>query len=301
MDENITTKYSTIAIIGLPNAGKSTLVNALCRAKVAIVTPKPQTTRFRVSGIYVEDQTQLVFIDTPGIFKGKHTLDKAMVGAAWQAADDADQLILVIDVSRLDLESHEDLWQTLRAINKPVYLVLNKIDLIDLGDLLPLAGKLSQQYDFAKVFMISAKRDDGIKDIRKHLLGEAKQGPWHFAGDDLSDISARLLAAEFTREQLFLKLEQEIPYGLTVETESFEEFENGSVKITQSILIERESHRPIILGKGGNMIKNIRLGAQQQMQATLNRAVHLFLHVKVRENWKEDPAYYREHGLKFPQ
>ena len=288
------------AILGAPNAGKSTLVNALTGAKVSIVTHKVQTTRFRIRGIFLEGDSQIVLVDTPGIFRPKRRLERAMVEAAWGGAADADVVALIFDAGRREIDPDTRLIvDGLKAQDRKAVLVLNKIDAVKRQRLLGLAQTFSEEGIFAETFMISAKTGDGLSELRRHLAGAMPEGPWHYPEDQLTDLPLRLIAAEVTREQLFLRLHQELPYALTVETESWEDFEDGSVRIEQTVYVQRETHKGICLGKGGKTIRTVRETAQAELQEMLERPVHLFLHVKVRERWVEDPERYRLWGLDF--
>lgn len=289
-----------VAIVGAPNAGKSTLVNQLVGAKVSIVTHKVQTTRTRVRGIAVCGNSQIVFVDTPGIFTAKRRLERAMVQAAWAGVEDADVVVVVHDASRRKV-SDEARMVIEGLSDRPgeLILVLNKIDLVQRERLLEITKELSQSVDFSRVFMISALSGDGTDDLLQYLAGRMPLGPWHFPEDQLSDVTLRLLASEVTREKLFLNLHQELPYALTVETESWEEFQDGSVRIEQVVYVAREQYKAMCLGKGGRNIRAVREAAQQELESTLGQKVHLFLFVKVRENWINDPERYRMLGLEF--
>jgi len=289
-----------VALVGAPNAGKSTLLNRLVGAKVSIVTHKVQTTRSRVRGIAVAGDSQIVFVDTPGIFTPKRRLDRAMVAAAWAAVEDADEVVLIYDAGRPRRDADTQLIvDGLRQRGRSAILALNKIDLVTRPRLLELAAAFEAEGIFSRIFMISATTGDGVDDLLKVLAGAMPPGPWHYPEDQLSDLPQRLLAAEVTREKLFLQLHQELPYALTVDTDTWEDFADGSVKIEQTITVGRESHKGICLGKGGRTIKAVRNAAQSELQDMLDRRVHLFLYVKVRENWAEDPARYRTWGLDF--
>ena len=273
-----------IAILGAPNVGKSTLLNILVGAKVSIVSPKVQTTRMRVFGVAIRGPAQLVFIDTPGIFAPRRRLDRAMVRAAWRGAEDADIVLLLADASHRGLDDDtRRIVAGLRAAGRQAILALNKIDLVKPEKLLALAQKYNAEGIFTDIFMISATSGDGVEDLAGVLAARAPEGPWHFPEDQLSDLPQRLLAAEITREHLFRQLHQEVPYALTVEPETWEDFQDGSVRIGQVIYVERDSQKPIILGKGGQRIKSVREVAQAEIQHLLDRKVHLFLHVTVRE------------------
>jgi GTP-binding protein Era len=293
------TKAAFITIIGAPNAGKSTLLNALVQAKVSIISPKVQTTRFRLRGIRTIDETQLVFIDTPGIFTPKKRLDKAMVQAAWSGVEDADQILLLVDVAGGVTEEVQRIVKGLEAVKRPVVLVLNKIDKISKDKLFVLTQELSAMRDFAKVFMVSALKKDGVADLEAYLVANAPESIWFYPEDQLTDIHERLFAAEITREKLFRQLHQELPYSLVVETESWEYSKKGGIKIHQVIYVEREAHKKMILGKGGAKIKSISERARKELSTLLGEEVHLFLFVKVREKWKENPELYRMMGLEF--
>ena len=302
------TRCAVIAVIGAPNAGKSTLVNALVGAKISIVTQKVQTTRARVRGILTEDAAQLVFIDTPGIFAPRRKLDRAMVAAAWEGLDGADQTLMMIDApaylagesekgaagkSRADADR---IIKGLKDANRKATLVLNKIDDIARPKLLALAQGLDDEGVFADIFMISAKNGDGLGDLRTHLIGKAPAGPWLYPEDQLSDITDRLMAAEVTREKLFLRLHQELPYDSTVETDSWKETKTG-IRIDQTIYVARDSQKPIVLGKSGQTLKAIGQAAREELTDILGVPVHLFVHVKVREGWAEEGARLRSIGL----
>ncbi len=289
-----------VAVVGAPNAGKSTLVNQLVGAKVSIVTHKVQTTRTRVRGIAIHGSSQIVFIDTPGIFTAKRRLERAMVQAAWAGVEDADVVLVIHDAGRRKIsDDTRRVIEGLADSRCELVLVLNKVDLVKREKLLELAAELAAMADFSKVFMISALTGDGLEDLLDYLAGRMPEGPWHFPEDQLSDISLRLLAAEITREKLFLNLHQELPYALTVESEGWEEFKDGSVRIEQTIYVGREQHKAMCLGKGGKTIRMVREAAQKEMEDAFGQPVHLFLFVKVRENWINDPERYRNLGLDF--
>lgn len=296
------TRCGFIAVIGATNAGKSTLVNALVGAKVTIVSHKVQTTRMPIRGIAIEGQSQLVFIDTPGIFTPKRRLDRAMVDAAWSGAKDADVVALLVDAVRgID----EDLERILAGLNPgraPHVLVLNKVDLIAEKDrLLALVAQLTERVPFKDVFMISATEGDGVDALKRHLAASVPLGPWHYPEDDISDAPLRLLAAEITRERIYKYLHQELPYAITVETTDWKEFKNGSVRIEQTIFVERDGQKRIVLGKGGETIKRISSESRNELAGIVGHPVHLFLFVKVRSGWGSDPERYREMGLEFPK
>lgn len=291
------TRCGYVAIIGAPNAGKSTLLNLLAGSKLSIVSPKVQTTRSRVLGIRIEGETQVIFVDTPGIFQPRRRLDRAMVHAAWEGAGDADLVLLLIDAERGLDEDAERILKGLRDTSRTAVVAINKVDIVRRPKLLELAAKLNETGVVSDIFMISALTGDGVGDLLVHLANRLPEGPWLFPEDQLSDVPLRQLAAEITREKLFLQLHQELPYAATVETETWEEFDNGDVRIGQVIFVQRDSQRAIVLGKGGRQIRAIGEAARTELQALFERKVHLFLHVKVREEWTEDPERYRAMGL----
>jgi len=287
-----------VAVLGAPNAGKSTLVNRAVGQKVSIVSPKVQTTRSRVLGIVTEGATQLVLIDTPGIFAPRRRLDRAMVAAAWGGASDADAIVLIVDAARKGIEDEtRNIIAGLKKQNRKAILALNKIDIVKREKLLALTAELNAEGVFTDIFMISAETGDGVDDLLQVLAARMPEGPHHFPDDQVTDAPMRSLAAEVTREQLFRQLQQELPYALTVETDSWEEFDDGSAKIQQTIFVERDSQKAIVVGKGGSRVKEVREAAQRELQEMMDRKVHLFLFVKVRENWAEDPERYRALGL----
>lgn len=289
-----------VALVGAPNAGKSTLTNALVGAKVAIVTPKAQTTRFRVLGIALVGPSQLILVDTPGIFTPKRRLDRSMVAAAWQGAEDADIVALLVDATAKKIgKETQAIIDRLAAAGREAVLVLNKVDAVARPSLLDLSAKLNAVGRFSATFMVSALTGDGLGSLRDHLAAALPEGPWLYPEDELSDLPERLLAAEITREKLFLKLRQELPYAATVETEEWTEFEDGSVRIAQVIFVQRDSQKAIVLGKGGQMIKTIGAAARQELEALLERRMHLSLFVKVRDNWVDDPERYSPWGLDY--
>ncbi|HEY0833413.1 MAG TPA: GTPase Era [Azospirillum sp.] len=290
-----------IALVGAPNAGKSTLLNALIGQKVSIVSPKVQTTRSRVLGITIEGDSQLIFVDTPGIFTPKKRLEKAMVHAAWQGAQDADLIGVLFDASRRGVDDDTlGIIARLKEQGRTAILILNKIDLVRHREvLLGLTEELNRDGTFTDTFMVSAGNGDGVADLRKFLAGQVSEGPWLYPEDQISDMPMRLLAAEITREKLFMQLHQELPYAATVETEVWEEFDDGSVKINQIIYVQRDSQKAIVLGKGGARIKHIGQAARTELETFLERRVHLMLFVKVRENWTEDPERYQAWGLEY--
>jgi GTPase len=286
------TRCGYVALIGAPNAGKSTLLNRLVGCKLAIVTPKPQTTRTPLLGIAIEGDTQIVFLDTPGIFAPRRRLDRAMVAAAWLGAEDADQTVLLVDAARgVDRNTHRIL-ERLAERGRESILALNKIDLVRRDSLLGLADALIRQAPFEPVFMISGLKGDGVVDLKRHLAAVLPPGPWLFPEDQLSDAPERQIAAEITREQVFLQLRDELPYASTVETERWEDKRDGSVRIEQVIYVQRPSQRAIVLGEGGQRIKAIGARARAELECMLERRVHLFLFVKVREDWIDDPERY---------
>lgn len=292
-------KCGFVAIIGAPNAGKSTLLNQLVGAKVAIVTHKVQTTRTRVTGIGMLDETQLVFIDTPGIFEPKRRLDRAMVNAAWKGSADAETTVLVLDAKKGVDEDVARIFKGLEAAGKKVILVLNKIDTIKREGLLALAQRLDEKGLFTDIFMVSALSGDGCADLKAHLSSIAPVGPWMYPEDQVSDITMRLLAAEITREKVYLRLHDELPYSITVETENWEDRPDGSVRIEQVIHVQRDSQKGIVIGKGGTMLKLLGQMAREDMTENFDRKVHLFLHVRVTEKWADDRGVYKDMGLDF--
>ena len=290
-----------IALIGAPNAGKSTLLNTLVGAKVSIVTPKVQTTRALIRGIALEGRAQLIFVDTPGIFSPRRRLDRAMVGSAWASTQDADLVALLIDAKKGIKDDDEGILGGLGDIRPAKVLVLNKIDLVEKRMLLTLTEKLNERAAFAATFMIAALTGDGVADLKRWFAAHVPLGPWLYPEDQISDAPMRQLAAEITREKLYLRLHQELPYQSTVETEVWKELKDGSVRIEQTIYVERDSQRKIVLGKGGQAIRSIGSAARADIAAAIEQPVHLFLHVKVREGWGDDPERYREMGLEFPK
>ena len=293
------TRSGFVALIGAPNAGKSTLVNQLVGAKVSIVTHKVQTTRALVRGIATVDTTQIVLMDTPGVFAPKRRLDRAMVTTAWSGARDADIVLVLIDARKGIREDEERIIEMLPSIRQPKWLILNKVDTVEPPKLLELAKELNERAEFAETFMISALGGSGCKDLLKKIAATVPEGPWYYPEDQISDLPMRQLAAEITREKLYLRLHQELPYSSTVETESWEEKKDGSVKIQQVVYVERDSQKKIVLGRKGETIKAIGQAARKEIAEILEQPVHLFLFVKVRENWGNDPERYREMGLDF--
>ena len=298
---NDETRCGFVAVIGAPNSGKSTLTNALVGAKVSIVTHKAQTTRGPVRGIALIGNAQVILIDTPGIFQPKRRLDRAMSQAAWARAGDADIVAVVIDAKYGLDEALEPLLKHLPEVKRPAIAILNKIDLVAKPELLRLAGELSALKQFERVFMISALTGDGVGDLKSYLAEAVPKGPWLFPEDQLTDVSLRQSAAEITREKLFLRLHDELPYKLTVETAEWKTLKDGSIRIEQTIYVERESQRKIVLGAKGQTIKEIGSAARAEIGEMAGTPVHLFLFVKVRERWTEDPERYREMGLDYPK
>jgi GTP-binding protein Era len=290
-----------VALVGAPNAGKSTLLNLLVGTKLSIVTPKVQTTRSRVLGIAIRGASQLIFVDTPGIFAPKRRLDRAMVAAAWAGAEDADIVVVLVDAGRGFDDDTRGILERLKTSPRRAVLALNKIDLVKREALLPLANELSQALAFARVFMISSTAGDGTGDLADYLAGAVPEAPWLYPEDQLTDLPQRLLAAEITREQLYLQLHQELPYAAAVETEQWEEHRDGSVKISQVIHVQREGQKAIVLGKGGAQVKKIGATARAELEKLLARRVHLFLFVRVTEDWAEDRARYQAMGLDYPE
>lgn len=290
-----------VAVIGAPNVGKSTLVNRLVGSKVSIVSPKVQTTRARVLGIALIGNAQVLLVDTPGLFSPRRRLDKAMVASAWEGAAGADAITLIVDAAREGAATDAaPVIDWLRDKQRRAILVLNKVDAADKPRILALTAALHDQGVFDPVFMISALNGDGVADLAAHLAQTLPPGPWLYPEDQLSDMPARMLAAEITREKLFWQLQQELPYSIAVETENWADRDDGSVRIDQVIWVEREAQRPIVLGKGGKRIKQIGEQARKELENLLGHRIHLFLYVKIREKWREDPAFYRLHGLQYP-
>jgi len=299
--EPTNTRAGFVALIGAPNAGKSTLLNSLVGSKVSIVSRKVQTTRALVRGIAMEGNTQIVFVDTPGIFKPKRRLDRAMVTSAWGGAGDADVVALLLDVRKGVDEEAEAILGKLPELKQPRVLILNKIDLIERSRLLELAAKLNERVPFAHTFMISALNGDGIGTLKTQLAAMMPEGPWLYPEDQISDAPLRMLAAEITREKIYERLHEELPYQSTVETDQWQQRPDGSVRIEQTVFVERDSQRKIVLGKGGQTIKAIGQAARREIAEIAEAPVHLFIFVKVRENWSDDPERYREMGLEFPK
>ena len=307
------TRAGFAAVIGAPNAGKSTLVNRLVGAKVSIVTQKVQTTRFPVRGVAIDGASQIVLVDTPGIFTPRRRLDRAMVRSAWSGAEDADVIVHLIDVKaeialadgqakageKRSADDVRTIIEGLKASNSSAILALNKIDGIRRDRLLAISQSFFETDVYNEVFMISAKTGAGVEDLKHRLAGLMPEGPWLYPEDQTADLPVRLLAAELTREKIYLRLHEELPYAAAVETTGFEEKADGSVRIEQTVFVEREGQRPIVLGKGGETIKWIGAEARKELAELLERPVHLFLHVKVMENWSEQPGFYRDIGLDF--
>ena len=299
MSDKTATRCGFIAILGAPNVGKSTLINRLVGTKVSIVSPKVQTTRTRVLGIVIRDEAQIVFIDTPGIFAPKRRLDRAMVGAAWGGAKDADTVLLLIDANRGIDEDGRRILDRLKESRRRVTVAINKIDLVAKPSLLTLAAQLDAEGLFSSIHMISAETGDGVDDLMTALAAGVLPGPWMFPEDQISDMPQRLLAAEITREKIYFQLQQELPYAATVVTENWEERADGSAAIQQIIYVRRTSQRAIVLGKAGARIKAIGAAARQELEYLLERRIHLFLFVKVRDKWEEDREHYQDWGLDF--
>jgi GTPase len=294
------TRCGFVALIGAPNVGKSTLINALVGTKVAIVSHKAQTTRALLRGIAIVDGSQLVFIDTPGIFAPKRRLDRAMATTAWSGANDADIAAVVIDAKRGLDEEADAILERLSTVARAKLLLMNKVDLVEKPALLEIAKAANARTNFATTFMISALTGDGVADVKRWLAEHVPEGPWHYPADQITDAPLRQLASEITREKLYLRLHQELPYQSTVETDTWKELKDGSTRIEQTIYVERESQRKIVLGKGGQTIRAIGADARREIADMVEGPVHLFLFVKVRERWGEDPERYRGMGLEFP-
>ncbi|MGZ5874689.1 MAG: GTPase Era [Bradyrhizobium sp.] len=297
----VATRCGFVALIGAPNVGKSTLVNALVGSKVTIVSRKVQTTRALIRGIVIENNAQIVLVDTPGIFSPKRRLDRAMVSTAWSGAHDADLVCVLLDAREGIDEEADAILTRLATVAHEKILVLNKIDLVPREKLLALAKAANDRLKFARTFMVSALSGDGVDDLRRTLAEMVPPGPFHYPEDQMSDAPMRHLAAEITREKIFRQLHQELPYQSTVETDSWTERKDKSIRIEQTILVERESQRKIVLGKGGATIKSIGAESRKEISEIVGVPVHLFLFVKVRENWGDDPDRYREMGLEFPK
>ena len=290
-----------VAVIGAPNAGKSTLINLMIGTKVSIVSHKVQTTRSTLRGIAIAGNAQIVFIDTPGIFKPKRRLDRAMVNRAWSGAGDADFVLFLVDARKGIDEETRKIAEGLADLQQDVLLVLNKIDLVERDSLLQLTRDLNELHGFSETFMISALKGDGVEDLKKHLADRCQPGHWHFPADQISDAPKYYIAAEITREKLYNRLHDELPYASTVETESWLDQKDGSIRIEQVIFVMRDSQKPIVIGKGGRTIKDIGAEARVELSEVLGCKVHLFLFVKVRGKWGDDPARYKAMGLDFPR
>jgi GTP-binding protein Era len=293
----VTKKCGHVAVLGAPNAGKSTLVNAFVGQKVAIVSPKAQTTRVRLMGVAIEGETQIILTDTPGIFAPERRLDRAMVAAAWEGADDADIVLLVVDGRAGAGPKVERVLEGLRNRSERKWLVLNKVDIAAKDKLLSLTQKLCDQCAFEEIYYVSAASGDGIAELKSAIASQMPESEWHFPDDQASDASDRVMAAEITREQLYLQLHEELPYASTVETEKYIERDDGQIEIYQQILVERPSQKAIILGKGGSKIKAIGEAARKELTALMGCKIHLYLHVKVKSDWDEDRGVYRDIGL----
>ncbi|MFX0540791.1 GTPase Era [Roseovarius sp. S4756] len=297
----MSTRAGFVALIGEPNAGKSTLLNRMVGAKVSIVTHKVQTTRARIRGVALEGETQLIFVDTPGLFQPRRRLDRAMVAAAWGGASDADVVVLLIEAHRGITEGVERILENLPNVTKgrKVALAINKIDRVESTKLLSLTKQMNERFAFDETFMISAEKGHGVDALRQWLAGEMPEGPWLYPEDQIADLPMRMIAAEITREKLTLRLHQELPYQLTVETENWEERDDGSARIDQLIYVMRDGHKGIVLGRKGETIKQVGAAARAELEEFLGRRVHLFLQIKVRPNWLEEAERYSEMGLDF--
>lgn len=297
----MTTRAGFVALIGEPNAGKSTLTNTMVGAKVSIVTHKVQTTRARIRGVAIEGDAQIVFVDTPGLFKPRRRLDRAMVAAAWGGAADADIIVLLIEAHRGITEGVKTILANLEDVagKRPVALAINKIDRVEAPKLLALSQEMNERFPFSQSFMISAEKGYGVDDLRKWLAQELPEGPWLYPEDQIADLPLRMIAAEMTREKLTLRLHQELPYQLTVETENWEERKDGSARIDQVVYVSRDGHKGIVLGNRGETIKAISKAAREELEEFLGRRIHLFVQVKVREKWLDEAERYSEMGLDF--
>ena len=295
------TRSGFVALIGEPNAGKSTLLNRMVGAKISIVTHKVQTTRTRIRGVSIEDQSQIIFVDTPGLFEPRRRLDRAMVAAAWRCAADSDITLLLVEAHRGLTEGVEKIISSISetGLNRKIALVINKIDKVDVNDLLSLSKEINERYPFTETFMISAEKGKGVDDLRRWLASNLPEGPWLYPDDQISDMPLRMIAAEITREKLTLRLHQELPYQLTVETEKWEEKPDKSVRIEQMIYLSRSGHKGIVLGKKGETIKAVSMASRLSIEEFLGSKVHLFLRLKVREKWMDEVERYSEMGLDF--
>jgi GTP-binding protein Era len=292
-----TQRCGLVAVVGAPNAGKSTLVNAMVGQKIAITSAKAQTTRTRLMGIAIEGDTQLLLVDTPGIFDPRRRLDRAMVAAAWEGAEGADAIAFVVDAKGGLGSKVTDIAERLAHRREPKLLILNKVDIADKPRLLTHASRLNQQMGFDETYFVSAQTGDGVPELKAALAARMPEGPWHFPEDQVSDATDRMLAAEMTREQIYHQLHAELPYSIAVDTELYKERDDGSVEIHQQILVGRESQRAIVLGKGGARIKEIGAKARAELQTVMGVRVHLYLHVKVKPDWEDDRTLYRDIGL----
>ena len=301
MPDAVDTRCGFVALVGAPNVGKSTLLNELVGAKVSIVTPKVQTTRTQVRGIAIAGNAQIVFVDTPGIFAPKRRLDRAMVQAAWSGAGDADLVALLIDAKKGIDDEARAIAEKLASSQAKRILIINKIDLVPRETLLALAAEADKLGPFDRIFMVAAANGDGVADVLSYFAEQVPPGPFHYPADEISDMPERRMAAEITREKVYLRLHDELPYQSTVETDSWKDLKDGSVRIEQTLFVERESQRKIVLGEGGQMIKSISMQARKEIEEGLGKRVHLFLHVKVRDDWENDPERYRSAGLDFPK
>lgn len=299
IDDQKQTRSGFVALIGAPNAGKSTLLNRLVGSKVSIVSRKVQTTRALIRGVAMKDNTQIVFMDTPGIFEPKRRLDRAMVSAAWVGARDADIILFMVDARKGIRQDEERILAALPDVKQPKWLILNKVDEVDPPDLLALTSKLNAQISFDETFMISALKGTGCADVLNKLAKALPEGPYYYPEDQISDLPMRMLASEVTREKIYERLHQELPYATTVETEKWEEKPDGSARVEQTIYVERDSQKKIVLGHKGEAIKKISMQARKEISEMAEQKIHLFLFVKVRKNWSDDPARYREMGLDF--
>jgi len=295
------TRSGFVALIGEPNAGKSTILNKMVGAKISIVTHKVQTTRTRIRGVSIEDQSQIIFVDTPGLFKPRRRLDRAMVAAAWSGAADADITLLIVEAHRGLTEGVEKIISSISKteLTRNLALVINKIDKVDVNDLLSLSKRINATHPFSETFMISAEKGKGVDDLKRWLGSNLPEGPWLYPDDQISDMPLRMIAAEITREKLILRLHQELPYQLTVETEKWEENPDKSVRIEQMIYLSRSGHKGIVLGKKGETIKAVSMASRLSIEEFLGSKVHLFLRLKVREKWMEETERYSEMGLDF--
>jgi GTP-binding protein Era len=299
MTNTADTRCGFVAVVGAPNAGKSTFVNEVVGTKVSIVTHKVQTTRNQVRGIAMQDQTQIIFVDTPGIFKPKKRFDRAMVASAWSGAEDADVVMLIVDARKGLTQDVEEILAGLAENKRPKFLVLNKIDLLAREDLLALTAAFNATAQFQQIFMVSALKGDGVEDVLKHLAAELPEGPWHYPEDEISDAPMRFLAEEITREKIFINLHEELPYAIVVKTESWQEQKNGSVRIEQVVYVQRDSQKGIVLGKGGARMRTIGQSAREELERILETRVHLFIYVKVDERMWDRPENYASIGLDF--